>query len=113
MEYRFTNDKSLYLQIMDLFKCAIVSGEYLPGSKVESVRDLAVQAQVNPNTMQKALSELEREGLVKSERTSGRFITDDLEKIAEIKNQLAKSEISKFLEKMNSLEKNSLDYLTL
>ena len=60
MNYQFTNDKPIYLQIMDAFKTAIVSGELKPGGRLDSVRDLAMAAKVNPNTMQKALSELER-----------------------------------------------------
>ena len=81
MECEFTNDKPIYLQIMDYFKAQIISGELSQGSRLDSVRDLAVKVKVNPNTMQKALSELERIGLVRTERTSGRFITDDKEKI--------------------------------
>ena len=103
MEYQFTNDKPIYLQLIDYFKSQIISGELPEGSRLDSVRDLAVKAQVNPNTMQKALSELERMGLVRTERTSGRFITDDKEKIKAMKEELAKSEIEIFLEKMKSL----------
>ena len=103
MEYQFTNDKPIYLQLIDYFKAQIISGELPEGSRLDSVRDLAVKAQVNPNTMQKALSELERMGLVRTERTSGRFITDDKEKIKAMKEELAKSEIEIFLEKMKSL----------
>ena len=103
MEYQFTNDKPIYLQLIDYFKAQIISGELPEGSRLDSVRDLAVKAQVNPNTMQKALSELERMGLVRTERTSGRFITDDKEKIKAMKEELAKSEIEIFLDKMKSL----------
>ena len=103
MEYQFTNDKPIYLQLIDNFKAQIISGELPEGSRLDSVRDLAVAAKVNPNTMQKALSELERMGLVRTERTSGRFITDDKEKIKSMKEELAKTEIEEFLEKMKSL----------
>ena len=103
MEYQFTNDKPIYLQLIDYFKAQIISGELPEGSRLDSVRDLAVKAQVNPNTMQKALSELERMGLVRTERTSGRFITDDKEKIKAMKEELAKTEIEEFLDKMKSL----------
>lgn len=102
MECEFTNDKPIYLQIMDYFKAQIISGELSQGSRLDSVRDLAVKVKVNPNTMQKALSELERIGLVRTERTSGRFITDDKEKIMNMKKELAEAEISAFLEKMKS-----------
>ena len=103
MEYQFTNDKPIYLQLMDYFKAQIISGELSEGSRLDSVRDLAVKAKVNPNTMQKALSELERIGLVRIERTSGRFITDDKEKINSMKKELAESEIDAFLEKMKAM----------
>lgn len=103
MDYQFTNDKPIYLQLMDVFKAGIISGELPEGSRLESVRDLAVVAKVNPNTMQKALSELERLGLIRTERTSGRFITDDKEKIAAMKKEIAEEEISIFMEKMKKL----------
>ena len=103
MEYQFSNDKPIYLQLMDVFKVAIVSGELPRGQRLESVRDLAIVAKVNPNTMQKALSELERIGLVRTERTSGRFITDDEELILSMKKEIAEKEIALFLEKMKQL----------
>ena len=103
MENQFTNDKPIYLQLIDYFKAQIISGDLPEGSRLDSVRDLAVKAKVNPNTMQKALSELERMGLVRTERTSGRFITDDKEKITLMKKELAESEIDAFLEKMKAM----------
>ena len=103
MEYQFTNDKPIYLQLMEMFIIDIVSGELQKGERLESVRDLAIKAKVNPNTMQKALSELERIGLVRTERTSGRFITEDEDLINAKKNELVKAEIDKFLVKMKSM----------
>ncbi len=103
MENQFTSDKPIYLQLIDYFKAQIISGELTEGSRLDSVRDLALKAKVNPNTMQKALSELERMGLVRTERTSGRFITDDKEMITAMKKEIAEAEITAFLEKMKSL----------
>ena len=103
MNYLFTNDKPIYLQIMEAFKASIVSGELKPGARLDSVRDLAIEAKVNPNTMQKALSELERIGLVRTERTSGRFITDDGGLINSMKTEIAENEIVVFLKKMDAL----------
>ena len=103
MEYQFTNDKPIYLQLIDYFKAQIISGELPEGIRLDSVRDLAVKAQVNPNTMQKALSELERMGLVRTERTSGRFITDDKDMIKNMKKEVAATEIAAFLERMKAL----------
>lgn len=103
MDYHFTSEKPIYAQLMDKFKIGILSGEFPKGSKLPSVRELASQASVNPNTMQKALSELERMELVKSERTSGRFITNNEELISSMRKELAETEIKFFLEKMKSL----------
>lgn len=103
MDFRFTNDKPIYLQIMDRIKLGILSGEFPKGSKLASVRDLAVSASVNPNTMQKALFELERLGFVRTERTAGRFITDDEQMIEAMKNERARDEITAFLQKMAAL----------
>jgi len=81
----------------------IITGRYQPGDKLPSVRDLAQEAAVNPNTMQKALSELERSGLIYSQRTSGRFITEDKELIHQMKKELAAAEVSAFVAHMKQL----------
>lgn len=91
------------MQIIEIIQLDIVSGKYAPGDKLPSVRELATEAAVNPNTMQKALSELERSGLVYSKRTSGRFITEDLTMIEEAKANLAREKIESFLQSMQSL----------
>ena len=77
MNWKFSGDRPVYQQIMALIRGAILRGELPPGGKVPSVRDLAAEAQVNPNTMQRALTELEREGLLVSGGTSGRTVTQD------------------------------------
>lgn len=79
----------IYLQIMQDMKKAIVSGSWPPGGRIPSVRDLALQYQVNPNTMQRALAELEREGLLYAERTTGRFVTGDGDRIAALRRETA------------------------
>lgn len=76
MNWKFTGDKPVYQQIVDTIRASVLTGEYPPGMKIPSVRDLAAQAQVNPNTMQRALSELEREGLLVSGGTTGRTVTE-------------------------------------
>ena len=103
MPWELDNDRPIYLQLMERIQQDIVSGIYKPGDRLPSVRDLAVEAAVNPNTMQKALSELERSGLVYSQRTSGRFITEDARLINEVKTSLASENIAQFLEKMKQL----------
>ena len=103
MPWELDNDRPIYLQLMERIQQDIVSGIYKPGDRLPSVRDLAVEAAVNPNTMQKALSELERSGLVYSQRTSGRFITEDTQLLDEMKTSLASEHILQFLEKMKHL----------
>lgn len=99
----YTPNIPIYIQIMDIIKLKILSEEWKMGDRVPSVRDLSVDFLVNPNTMQRALGELERIGLLYSERTSGRFITNDQEKINEIRKEKAEQSISEFLEKMQKL----------
>ena len=95
--------RPIYLQIIERVQMDIVTGQYQPGDKLPSVRDLAQEAAVNPNTMQKALSELERSGLIYSQRTSGRFITEDKELIHQMKKELAAAEVSAFVAHMKQL----------
>ncbi len=110
MTWEFDNNKPIYLQLLDIFKFKIISGELPAGSKLSSVRDMAEEAGVNPNTMQKALAELERENLVYSQRTSGRFVTDDEEKIKSMREEVANIEIKSLSEILIKLgyEKNEL-----
>ena len=77
MEWSIDNNKPVYIQLVEQLKSKIISGEFKAGDKIDSVRSLAEEAQVNPNTMQKALVELENEGLVYTERTNGKFVTQD------------------------------------
>ena len=98
----FRNDTPIYLQIIEQMKQGIVSGAYLPGTKLASVRDLAAEASVNPNTMQKALSELEREGLVYTNRTMGRFITEDSTVVEKLRQDFVTEHIQLFLKKMKA-----------
>lgn len=103
MPWNLDSDRPIFLQIIEKIQLDIVSGIYKPGDKLPSVRELAQEASVNPNTMQKALSELERTGLVYSQRTSGRFITEDNDMIMQLKSELAKEIIEEFLEHMRRL----------
>ena len=113
MPWELDNDRPIYLQLMERIQQDIVSGIYKPGDRLPSVRDLAVEAAVNPNTMQKALSELERSGLVYSQRTSGRFITEDTEMLTQMKKELATEHIQEFFQKMEQLGFSRAELLTL
>lgn len=103
MTWNLDNNMPIYLQLMDRIQRDIISGRYSPGDKLPSVRELAVEAAVNPNTMQKALSELERGGLVYSQRTSGRFITEDEELLKELKREQAAGYLAEFMANMHNL----------
>ena len=103
MTWVFENDQPIYTQLVDQIKFAIVSGELPPGARMPAVRELSLEAGVNPNTMQRALQELEREGLVFSQRTAGRFVTEDITVIDEIKKTLATGQIESFLKAMQEL----------
>ena len=103
MNWKFSSDRAIYLQIVEQIKLFIVSGYFAKGNKIASVRELAADAGVNPNTMQKALTELEREGLLYSNRTSRRFITDNSELIASAKREFANEKVADFLLSMKKL----------
>ncbi|MBO5302576.1 MAG: GntR family transcriptional regulator [Lachnospiraceae bacterium] len=113
MPWNLNSDRPIFIQIIEVIQLDIVSGKYAPGDKLPSVRDLAQEAAVNPNTMQKALAELERSGLVFSQRTSGRFITEDTKMIEDLKSSLAKEKIEEFLENMQKLGFKKEETITL
>ena len=103
MEWSFRSDQPIYSQLVRRIKQGIVSGELPAGSRLPSVRDLAMEAGVNPNTMQRALQELEREGMVYSQRTAGRFVTEDMQRIDSVKRAFAEEHIRLFREGMAGL----------
>ena len=103
MNWTITGDAPIYAQLMGQIEVGIVSGVFPAGERLPSVRDLAAEAGVNPNTMQRALSELEREELVYSQRTAGRFVTESQERIEGVKRKLARQHIQVFLDAMTQL----------
>ena len=103
MEWDFKGGVPIYSQIIDEMTMRIASGAYEPGEKLPSVRDLAMDAGVNPNTMQKALAELERKGLVYSERTSGRFVTKEENVLKALHEELAGKYFEEFVEKLRKI----------
>ncbi len=103
MLWDISSDRPIYIQLVEQIQAAIISGYYKPGDKLPSVRDLATDATVNPNTMQRALSELEATGLVHSDRTVGRFITSDQDLIKSLRKKEVNKHILEFLDKMQSL----------
>ena len=103
MDKKLSENMPIYVQIMNSVKEAIAAGEISPSERVPSVRELARDFEVNPNTMQRALNELEREGLLVSERTAGRFVTADKELIEKLKKEMAARTADRFRKEMGAL----------
>lgn len=103
LKYTFDNDRPIYVQIVERLKLDVLNGKYLPGSKMPSVRELALLFNVNPNTMQKAMGELEEVGLIKTVRTAGRYVTEDKKLISNIRNSNAKKLLKNYFEGMLEL----------
>ena len=103
MDYIFDNDRPIYIQLVEKLRIEIVSGKLKLGERIPSVRELALTAKVNPNTMQKALAELENQGLLYTERTNGKFVTDNKELIEKIKRELAKEKINNYINDMKNI----------
>lgn len=103
MEWELKSDRPIYTQLLEELKRRIVSGFYKPGERLMSVRELAQDAKVNPNTMQRALTELERQSLVFAVRTTGRYITEDALLIEEAKKEFATYHVAAFIREMHAL----------
>lgn len=113
MPWDLKSDRPIYAQLVEQIELKICSGIYPLGSRMPSVRDLAQEASVNPNTMQRALAKLEEDGLLYTVRTSGRFVTEDVNMIKQIKSKLAKEHVYEFLEKMTTLGFEHEDILSI
>lgn len=103
MDWNFENDRPIYIQLVEKLKLAIVAGEYPAGERLPSVRDLAIEIKANPNTVQRALVDLEQTGLIYTQRTNGKFVTEDKELVQRIREELAKEAFDKFQESMKQL----------
>ena len=103
MEWNFRSDAPIYAQLVEQLTAAIAAGVYAPGDRLPAVRELAMDAGVNPNTVQRALSELERNGLVYTQRTAGRFVTEDFARIERERQRLAETRARDFLAAMEKL----------
>ena len=103
MEWQFDNSMPIYTQLINKIELAIVSGEYVRGQRLPAVRDLASEAGVNPNTLQRAFQELERLGLVYTQRSNGRFVTEDMTVIEKTKQTLAQENIRSFMDSMRRI----------
>lgn len=112
MKNNFDSHLPIYLQMMDEIKKNIFNKTYLPGKKIPSVRELALQYSINPNTIQKSLIELEREGFLRSERAVGRFVTEDQNLINQLRKQHAQSKIKDFIQEIYAFGYDDHDILS-
>lgn len=113
MNYKFDNERPIYTQIIDIIKNDIVNGKYKVKEKIPTVRELAMIYNVNPNTVQRAFSELEREKFVKSERTTGRYVTEDYRLIKEAKEYLINEKIESLFSYMSSIGVNEEEVINI
>lgn len=109
----FDNNQPIYIQIMDLIKRQIITGELKEGDKLPSVREIATDLKVNPNTIQRSYQELERENLVYTQRGMGTYVTEDKEIVKELKNNLAKNIVNGFLNDMKAIGFSSNEIVDL
>ena len=103
MDWKFNNSSPVYQQIMEKILSAVLAGEFSPGEKIPSVRDLAVEARVNPNTVQHALQELEQTGLLVTRSTNGRHVTDDETILESMRNKRLRELTEEFMGKFATL----------
>lgn len=103
MSWSFSNDKPIFQQLEDRIVLEIISGRYMPGSKLEPVRELALTAGVNPNTMQRALADIENTGIIYTKRGDGRYVTENSQKIDEIRNRYVLKKTGDFIASVKAL----------
>ena len=114
MDFKFDNNIPIYIQLVEQLKIYIISGKLKPGSRIPSVRELALSSKVNPNTMQRALSELESLGLIYTERTNGKFVTNDNDLIKKYRDDYAENLSKEYFLNMKNIgfdKEDTLEYL--
>ena len=110
----FNNDRPIYLQLLEQLQILIISGNINIGERIPSVRDLALEYKINPNTVQKALQELETIGLIYTERTNGKFVTNDKKIIDKYKKEFANQQVNNYFKSMSKLgfsKEEAINYL--
>lgn len=111
MSWSFSNDKPIFQQLKDIIILEIISGRYKPGDRLEAVRDLAVTAGVNPNTMQRALAEIENTGIIYTKRGDGRYVTENTGKISEVRKTYVTEKTRDFIKNVKTLGLNEKDII--
>ncbi|HHT25602.1 MAG TPA: GntR family transcriptional regulator [Clostridiaceae bacterium] len=113
MSYKFDESQPIYLQLIEIFKTNIANGTWQAGEKIDSVRNLALSFAVNPNTVQRALVELENIGLAYSQRTTGRFVTQNQVLITNLKHEMAEHKTRDFVSQMQAIDIEQKEILDL
>ena len=113
MEWNLTDDRPIWMQLSEQMARRIVAGQYPPGTKLPAVRELAADAGVNPNTMQRALAQLENEGLAVSNRTAGRMVTENIAAIEAVRRTMARQLTEEFLSAIQDLGYTRDDVMAL
>jgi len=108
---KFDESRPIYLQVIEAIKKAIIRGELKPGDKIPSVRELAQELRINPNTVQKAYQELEREGITFTRRGQGNFVTEDQDKITSLKQEILEKIVRDFINELDSVNLNLEDIM--
>lgn len=103
MSWNFNCEKPIFMQIVDILTLKIIKGEYKTGERIETVRELALTAGVNPNTVQRAFAEIEEIGLIYTKRGDGRFVTEDTKLLASFKENYVSEKVSDFLNSMSEI----------
>ena len=103
MDWKLDDGRPIWPQLSQQLARRIIAGVYPPGSRLPSVRELAAEAGVNPNTMQRALAQLEQEGLAKADRTAGRLVTQDRQILESVRLREAQAVIQGYFEAMSAL----------
>ena len=114
MEFTFENNVPIYIQLLEYIKIYLISGVFKAGEKLPSVREFATSFKVNPNTMQKALTELENMNLIYTERTNGKYVTKDKELIEKLKDEYAMTLAKSYFQGMKKIglgKADSIKYL--
>jgi GntR family transcriptional regulator len=109
----FDNNMPIYIQIMTHVKKMVITGKLGPGDKIDSVRELAAELQINPNTIQRTFQELEREGIVETRRGMGRYVTSEESTIMRLKKEMAGDMLERFVLGMKELGFDDSDILAL
>lgn len=113
LNFSFDNERPIYIQLVEQIEVMIISGKLPLSSKLPSVRELATRARVNPNTIQRALLELERKNLIYTERTNGKFVSKNLARLVDSREEYIKNRVAEFVVEMHALGLNERELIKI